>query len=112
VKEARRLERFVQFATVRAREAIADAHLEINAQNCEKTAVVIGSGIGGAMSIVEQNKILETRGARRVSPFMVPMILVDTAPANVAIEFGIKGPNLAVVSAARRAATQLAKRRK
>ena len=99
VKEARRLERFVQFATIAAREAIADAHLEINAQNCERIAVVIGSGIGGATSIVEQNKILETRGARRVSPFMVPMILVDTAPANVAIEFGIKGPNLAVVSA-------------
>ena len=99
VKEARRLERFVQFATVAAREAIADAHLEINAQNCEKIAVVIGSGVGGAMSVVEQNRILETRGARRVSPFMIPMILVDTAPANVAIEFGIKGPNLAVVSA-------------
>ena len=99
VKEARRLERFVQFATVAAREAIADAHLEINAQNCEKIAVVIGSGIGGATSVVEQSKILETRGARRVSPFMIPMILIDTAPANVAIEFGIKGPNLAVVSA-------------
>lgn len=99
VKEARRLERFVQFAAVAAREAIADAHLEINAQNCEKIAVVIGSGVGGAMSVVEQAKILETRGARRVSPFMVPMILVDTAPAQVAIEFGIKGPNMAVVSA-------------
>jgi 3-oxoacyl-[acyl-carrier-protein] synthase II len=99
VKEARRLERFVQFAMVAAREAIADAHLEINAQNCEKIAVVIGSGVGGLTSVVEQNKILETRGARRVSPFMVPMILVDTAPAMVAIEFGIKGPNLAVVSA-------------
>ena len=73
--------------------------MEINAQNCEKIAVVIGSGIGGATSIVEQSKILETRGARRVSPFMIPMILIDTAPANVAIEFGIKGPNLAVVSA-------------
>jgi 3-oxoacyl-[acyl-carrier-protein] synthase II len=99
VKEARRLERFVQLATVAAREAIADARLEINARNCEQIAVVIGSGIGGATSIIEQNKVLETRGARRVSPFIIPMILVDTAPAYVAIEFGIQGPNLAVVSA-------------
>ena len=99
VKEARRLERFVQFAAVAAREAMADARLEVSAQNCEKIAVVIGSGIGGALSIVEQNKILETRGARRVSPFIIPMILVDTAPAYVAIEFGIKGPNMPVVAA-------------
>jgi len=99
VKDARRLERFVQFAVVAAREAIADAHLEINEQNNENIAVVIGSGVGGALSVPEQAKILETRGARRVSPFFIPMILIDTAPGQVAIEFGIKGPNMAVVSA-------------
>lgn len=98
-KEARRLERFVQFAVVATREAIADAHLEINEQNTANIAVVIGSGIGGALSVAEQAKILETRGPRRVSPFFVPMILVDTAAGQVAIEFGIKGPNMAVVSA-------------
>src|SRR5574341_282894 len=98
-KEARRLERFVQFAVVAAREAIADAHLEINGQNNENIAVVIGSGVGGALSVAEQAKILETRGPRRVSPFFIPMILVDTAAGQVAIEFGIKGPNMAVVSA-------------
>jgi 3-oxoacyl-[acyl-carrier-protein] synthase II len=99
VKEARRLERFVQFAVVAAREAIADAHLDINAQNNEMIAVVIGSGIGGALRTPEQVKILETKGPRRVNPFFIPMILVDTAAAQVAIEFGIKGPNMAVVSA-------------
>jgi 3-oxoacyl-[acyl-carrier-protein] synthase II len=99
VKEARRLERFAQFAVVAAREAIADAHLEINEQNHENIAVVIGSGVGGALSTPEQAKILETRGARRVSPFFIPMILVDTAAGQIAIEFGIKGPNMAVVSA-------------
>lgn len=98
-KEARRLERFVQLAVVAAREAIHDAHLEINEQNNENIAVVIGSGLGGAMSVIEQAKILETKGARRVSPFFLPMILVDTAAGQVAIEFGIKGPNMAVVSA-------------
>jgi 3-oxoacyl-[acyl-carrier-protein] synthase II len=99
VKDARRLERFVQFAVVAAREAIADAHLQINEQNDENIAVVIGSGIGGALSVGEQAHILETRGPRRISPFFIPMILVDTAPAQVAIEFGIKGPNMAIVSA-------------
>jgi len=65
VKEARRLERFVQFAVIAAREAVADAHLEIGAQNQEKIAVIIGSGIGGAMTIADQSRLLETRGARR-----------------------------------------------
>jgi 3-oxoacyl-[acyl-carrier-protein] synthase II len=99
VKEARRLERFVQFAVVAAREAIADAHLEINESNGENIAVVVGSGVGGAVSIADQVKIMETKGPRRVSPFFIPMILVDTAPGQIAIEFGIKGPNMAVVSA-------------
>ncbi|MBI5301141.1 MAG: beta-ketoacyl-ACP synthase II [Chloroflexi bacterium] len=99
VKEARRLERFVQFATVAAREAIADAHLDINEQTNEKIAVVIGSGVGGGMSIADQGKILETKGPRRISPFFIPMILSDTAPGQVAIEFGIKGPNMSIVSA-------------
>ncbi len=99
VKDARRLQRFVQFAVVAAREAIADAHLEITEQNNENIAVVIGSGVGGAMSAAEESKILETRGARRVSPFFIPMLLIDTAAGQVAIEFGIKGPNMAVVSA-------------
>lgn len=99
VKEARRLERFVQFAVVAAREAIADAHLEITERNNENIAIVIGSGVGGAMSVAEHAKILETKGPRRVSPFFVPMILADTAPGQVAIEFGIKGPNMAIVSA-------------
>ncbi len=99
VKEARRLERFVQFAVVAAREAIADAHLDIDESNTENIAVIIGSGVGGAVSVADQVKILETKGPRRVSPFFIPMILVDTAAGQIAIEFGIKGPNMAVVSA-------------
>lgn len=99
VKEARRLERFVQFAVVAAREAIADAHLEIDGSNGENVAVIVGSGIGGAVSVADQVKIMETKGPRRVSPFFIPMILVDTAAGQIAIEFGFKGPNMAVVSA-------------
>lgn len=98
-KEARRLERFVQLTVIAAREAVADAHLEINERNSENIAVIIGSGVGGGMSITEHGKVLETKGPRRVSPFFIPMILSDTAPGQVAIEFGIKGPNMAIVSA-------------
>jgi 3-oxoacyl-[acyl-carrier-protein] synthase II len=98
-KEARRLERFVHFAVVAAREAIADAHLEINAQNNERIAIVVGSGVGGAMAICEQTRIFDAKGPRRVSPVFIPMILVDTAAGQIAIEFTIKGPNMAVVSA-------------
>ncbi len=98
-KEARRLERFTQFAVVAAREAIHDAQLKIDEQNNERIAVVIGSGVGGSMRLTDQVKILETKGPRRVSPFLIPMMLVDTAAGQVAIEFGIKGPNMAVVAA-------------
>jgi len=99
VKDARRLYRFIQFAVIAAREAIADAGLTIDEQNAERTAIIIGSGIGGGLHSAEQGKILETKGARRVSPFFIPMILVDTAAAQVAIEHGITGPNMAIVSA-------------
>lgn len=98
-KDARRLYRFIQLAVVAAREAVADAQLEIDPNNSENIAILIGSGVGGAMSISDQVKILETKGPRRVSPFFIPMMLVDTAGAQVAIEFGIKGPNMAIVSA-------------
>ncbi len=99
VKAARRLERFAQFAVVAARQAIADAHLEITERNSENIAVLIGSGVGGAMTVTEQVRVLETKGPRRISPFFIPMMLVDAAAGQVAIEFGIKGPNLAVVAA-------------
>jgi 3-oxoacyl-[acyl-carrier-protein] synthase II len=98
-KDARRLERFIQFAVVATREALADAQLKIDEHNRERIAIIIGSGVGGSLSAVEQGKILDTKGPRRVSPFFIPMMLVDTAAGQVAIEFGITGPNMAVVSA-------------
>jgi 3-oxoacyl-[acyl-carrier-protein] synthase II len=98
-KEARRLERFVQFAAIAAREAIGDAGLKIEQNLSNKIAVIIGSGIGGAVSLIEQGQILATKGPRRVSPFFIPMVLVDSAAGQVAIEHGITGPNMAIVSA-------------
>jgi 3-oxoacyl-[acyl-carrier-protein] synthase II len=98
-KEARRLERFIQLAVVAAREAIADAGLEINDQNTERVAVVIGSGVGGALSLADHTRTFDAKGPKRVSPIFVPMALVDSAAGMVAIDQQIKGPNMAVVSA-------------
>jgi len=98
-KEARRMDAFVQYALVAAREAIHDANIEFANGDHERTAVIVGSGIGGIGTVTQQAKILHERGPNRVSPFLIPMILPETASSMVAIEFGLKGPNMAVTSA-------------
>jgi beta-ketoacyl-acyl-carrier-protein synthase II len=98
-KEARRMERFSHLAIVASREAVADAKLEINDDNSERIAVLIGSAGGAVLAVSEQVKIFDTKGPRRVSPIFLPMMLVDTAGALVAIDLGIRGPNYAIVSA-------------
>jgi len=98
-REARRLDRFTQFAVVAAREALEDSGLEVNEDNTWRIGVVIGSGVGGIGTIIEQVRVMDRRGPRRVSPFMIPMMLSDTAPGVVAITFGLRGPNMSVVSA-------------
>ena len=98
-KEARRLDEFVQYALVASREAVRDAALPLEDGVGERTAVIIGSGIGGIHTTTQQTLTLAERGPNRVSPFLIPMILPDTAAGMVAIEFGLKGPNMAVTSA-------------
>lgn len=98
-KDARRIERFSQLAIVAAREAMDDAQLKVTDDNSERIAVLIGSA-GGAVTAVSDNvKLYEAKGPRRVSPIFLPMMLVDTAGALVAIDLGIRGPNYAIVSA-------------
>ena len=89
----------MQFATVAAEEAVADAGLNVSAENCERIGVVIGSGVGGMGTVVEQLEVLREKGPRRVSPLMVPMMLADSAAGQVAINMGARGPNMAVLSA-------------
>lgn len=98
-KEARRMDRMVQFAMVAAQEAIRDAGLNVAEKEADRVGVIIGSGIGGMGTLVNQIKVMETKGPGRVSPFFVPMMLPDMAAGHVAITFGAKGPNWAVVSA-------------
>ena len=98
-KEARRMDEFVQYALVASREAMRDAGLSPDDGIGERAAVIIGSGIGGINTTTQQTLTLAARGPGRISPFLIPMILPDTAAGMVAIEFGLKGPNMAITSA-------------
>ncbi len=98
-REARRMDRFVQFAMASAGQALDDAGLIVAGDNAHRIGVVIGSGIGGIISLLDQAEVMRTRGPQRVSPFLIPMMLVDTASGQVAIAHGLKGPNFSVISA-------------
>ena len=91
-KEARRMDRFSQFAVVAAQEAARQATLELNGENAEKAAVLIGSGIGGVLTLTEQIETMREKGPSRVSPFLMPMMLSDMACGQVSIALGAKGP--------------------
>ena len=99
IKEARRLDRFAQFAVVAAILAIEDAGLELEGFDQTRIGVVIGSGMGGLLELETQHGILINKGPSRISPFMVPKLMVNAASAQVAIRFGLKGPNYALVTA-------------
>lgn len=98
-KEARRMDLYTQFTLASAQQAIESAHLKIDDQNRDRIGVVIGTGIGGMMTLFEQMKVYFSRGPNRVSPFLVPMMLPDTGAGMIAIQFGMRGPNFAVVTA-------------
>jgi len=98
-REAKRLDRFCQFALVASREAIRDADLTIDESNATEVGVLIGSGIGGVITLSEQIEVLRTKGPHRVSPFLIPMFIIDLAAGQVAIATGARGPNFGVVSA-------------
>ena len=98
-REARRYDRFIQFALVAAEQAIADSGLTFDNSASERTGVIIGSGVGGIGSILKEAEAYANRGPRRVSPFLIPKMLADSAAAQVAITFGLRGPNMAVLTA-------------
>jgi 3-oxoacyl-[acyl-carrier-protein] synthase II len=98
-KDARRTDRFVQMAIVAAHEALADASLTIDDGNRTEVGVMVGSGIGGIETLVEQINVLQTRGPDRVSPFLVPMFIVDLIAGEIAIRVGAQGLNYSIVSA-------------
>ncbi len=98
-KEAKRQERFSQFACVAAEEAIKMSGIEVTEDNCERIGVFIGSGMGSLGMIEKENQRLEKLGPERIAPLLIPKIIVNMAAGNVAIKFGLKGPSHCIVSA-------------
>ncbi len=98
-KEARRMARFQQFAVGAALEAVADARLQFDDDEADRVGVIVGSGIGGLHAMEEQKQRLLEGGPRKVSPFVVPMMIVDLAAGLISIRIGAKGINYAPVSA-------------
>jgi 3-oxoacyl-[acyl-carrier-protein] synthase II len=97
-KEMRRADRFAQFAVAVAGQALTDARLEITPELAPRVGVAFGSGIGGVETLVE-NILTHARDPRKVSPFMIPMMIIDMAAGEIAMKFGVKGPNMGHVSA-------------
>jgi len=98
-REIRRMDLTVQMAVDAAGQAIDDAALDMERIDPYRIGVIIGSGIGGISTLLEQQRVLEERGPGRVSPFVIPAILSDMPGGYTAIRFGVKGPNFAVVAA-------------
>jgi 3-oxoacyl-[acyl-carrier-protein] synthase II len=98
-KELKKMDTFIQYAVASASLAVRDAALEVSPEEAERIGVSIGAGLGGLPEIEAQHKILLESGARRVSPFFIPMVIVNLAPGHVSILTGAKGPNISLVTA-------------
>ncbi|MDR3594836.1 beta-ketoacyl-ACP synthase II [Clostridium sp.] len=98
-KESKRLDRFAQFALVASDEAIKDSGIDLEKVNLERFGVMLGSGIGGFQTIEDECSKLATGKSRRVSPFFVPMAIINLGAGNVAIKYGLKGPCTSAVTA-------------
>lgn len=98
-KEARRMDRFAQFAVAASKMAIEDSGLELAHENLDRMGVILGSGIGGMETFEDQTRTLVNRGPNRISPFFVPMMIANMAAGQIGITFGLRGPNITTVTA-------------
>lgn len=98
-KEGRKMDLFIHYALGAANMALADSGLEINADNAERVGVVVGSGMGGLPAIERYHEAMSAGGYRKISPFFIPMTIINLAAGQISIKCGAKGPNLAPVSA-------------
>lgn len=97
--EARRNDRFTQFAYAASEEALEDSGLDLDKIDRYRIGVIIGSGIGGLQTLLDQHDVLRTRGTRRVSPFLIPNMIPNMASGRISIRYKLKGPNMCTVSA-------------
>ncbi|GAB6157689.1 beta-ketoacyl-ACP synthase II [Desulfotomaculum varum] len=98
-KEGRRMDKFSQYAVVAAAMALEDAGLDLSALDKDRTGVIVGSGIGGMETFEEQCRVLVNRGPGRISPFLIPMMIANIAAGQIAIKFGLRGPNITTITA-------------
>ena len=98
-KELKKMDLFIQFSLIAAREALEDSQLRITPENDDRIGVIVGTGLGGLPSIEKYHQILMEKGPSRISPFFIPMLIANLASGQIAIHFGAKGPNTCVVTA-------------
>ncbi|MEK7238644.1 MAG: beta-ketoacyl-ACP synthase II [Nitrospirota bacterium] len=99
IKEQKKMDRFIHFAFAAAKMAVEDSGLKITKDNADRIGVLVGSGIGGLSAIEHYHTILLEKGPKRISPFFIPMLIINLAAGQISIYFGAKGPNSAVATA-------------
>ncbi len=98
-KEARNMDTFIHFGIAAGMQAFVDSGLTVTEENADRIGVIVGSGIGGLPLIEETKEVLIARGPRRITPFFVPASIINMISGNLSIKYGLKGPNLAIVTA-------------
>ncbi|MFS0753655.1 beta-ketoacyl-ACP synthase II [Noviherbaspirillum sp. 1P10PC] len=98
-KEARHMDTFIHYGMAAGMQAMQDSGLEVTDANADRIGVIVGSGIGGLPMIEETHAELTSRGPRRISPFFVPASIINMISGHLSIKYGLKGPNLAIVTA-------------
>jgi len=98
-KEVKRVDLFIQYALAAAKIAMDDSGLDMAKEDAERVGVIVGTGLGGLPTLEKYHSILLERGPSRISPFFIPMLIANEAPGHIAIQHGIKGPNLSIVTA-------------
>jgi 3-oxoacyl-[acyl-carrier-protein] synthase II len=98
-KEARHMDTFIHYGMAAGMQAMRDSGLEVTEANADRIGVIVGSGIGGLPMIEETHAELASRGPRRISPFFVPASIINMISGHLSIKYGLRGPNLAIVTA-------------
>ena len=98
-RDAKRMDRFTQFAVAAATQAVSDSGLDFSKEDLSRTGVIVGTGIGGIGEIEQQHIRLLEKGPGKLSPFCVPRLMANAASGNIAIQYGLRGPNFCVSSA-------------
>jgi 3-oxoacyl-[acyl-carrier-protein] synthase II len=98
-KEARRNDRFIQFALAAAEMAMRDSGLDMAKEDPDRVGCIVGAGIGGLGTIEENARLFAEKGVRKISPFFIPSLIINLAPGQISLRYGMKGPNFSPVSA-------------